>query len=251
MTKLRLLIGAGLVLAVTLVGSVASGAGAGAYTCSGGQIPAGEYHAGMSVTGTCTFADGRVQIDGNLDVADGAILNDHAAAHTFVRVTGNVTVGKGAVLGLGTYAPSPAHDSSIVLGNVVATHPLSLYLGGMTIRGSLVSNNGGSGPAGPFRNFPLKDDTIVGNVIIQGWQGGWLGVIRVVVGGNLLVAKNASVVTDDGSPPPDLDSTEVQTNQVGGDLICRNNTPPAQVNPNDGGQPNVVNGNKIGECAGL
>jgi hypothetical protein len=41
------------------------------------------------------------------------------------------------------------------------------------------------------------------------------------------------------------------TNTIGGNLICQNNTPPAQVNPDDGGLPNTVTGNKIGECAGL
>jgi hypothetical protein len=169
------------------------------------------------------------------------------AAH----ITGNVNVGKGAVLGLGSYSPAPAHDSAVVDGNVTANQPLTLYLGGITIHGNLTSNGGGSGPAGPFRNFPIKDDTIGGNVIIQGWEGGWIGVIRANVGGNLIFQKNASVLTDDGSPAPDADSSEVQTNHVGGNLNCQGNTPPAQVNPDDGGQPNVVGGNKNGECAGL
>jgi len=248
--KFRLLLGVVGLLVLAVAGVSANGARSGAYTCSGGSIPAGEYDS-LTVTGTCTFAAGHIQIDGNLTVANGAILNDHAAAHATVRVTGNATVGPGGILGLGTYAPNPAHDSAIVDGNVVATHPVSLYLGGMTVRGNLVSTGGGSGPAGPFRNFPLKDDTIGGNLILQGWQGGWLGVIRVIVGGNALIANNASVVTDDGSPPPDTDSTEIMTNQIGHNLICRNNTPPAQVNPADGGQPNQVRGNKLGECAGL
>jgi hypothetical protein len=41
------------------------------------------------------------------------------------------------------------------------------------------------------------------------------------------------------------------TNVIAGNLICHNNTPAAQVNPDDGGQPNTVGGRKIGECAGL
>ena len=49
----------------------------------------------------------------------------------------------------------------------------------------------------------------------------------------------------------DPDSNEIQTNTIGGSLICFRNSPAAQVNPDDGGQPNVVGGLKIGQCAGL
>jgi hypothetical protein len=49
---------------------------------------------GLNVTGDCTFANGAaVNINGNLNVADGAILNDHAASSATVLVTGNVIVG--------------------------------------------------------------------------------------------------------------------------------------------------------------
>lgn len=132
-------------------------------------------------------------------------------------------------------------------GNIIANQPLTLYLGSITVHGNLISN--GRGSASEFRNFPTKDDTIDGNLSIQGWQGGWFGVIRVDVGGNAIVSGNASVMTDDGSPPPDPDSTEVQTNHIGGNLICQHNTPPAQVNPVDLGQPNTVGSKEIGECA--
>jgi hypothetical protein len=141
-------------------------------------------------------------------------------------------------------------NGTVVDGNVVANQPLTLYLGAITVHGNVVSNGGGGGVTGAFRNFPLKDDVIDGNLIVQGWHGGWLGVIRDHVGGNVIVQNNASVLTEDG-PGVDTDSTEVQTNVVGGNLICHGNTPAAQVNPVDGGLPNVVGGQKVGECAGL
>ena len=97
--------------------------------------------------------------------------------------------------------------------------------------------------------------TIDGNLIIHGWTGGWIGVIRVHVGGNLIFDHNRSVINGLVTPPVpgvvDSDSSEIMTNVVGGNLICIGNTPAAQVNPDDGGQPNVVAGRKIGECAGL
>jgi hypothetical protein len=242
MTKLRLLLGLCVLLVLGVVGSTALAA-PGPTTCSGGSIAAGTYN-GLNVTGNCTFADGAaVTINGNLNVADGAILNDHAASSATVLVTGNVRVGKGAVLGLGHYNPEGPHAAT-VNGNIVANQPLTLYLGAITVHGNVVSNGGGD----PTRNFPIKDDTIDGNLILQGWHGLWLGAIRVTVGGNVIVNNNTAA---DTSQLPGSDSTEVMTNTIKGNLICQGNTPAAQVNPDDGGQPNIVGGNKIGQCAGL
>jgi hypothetical protein len=236
--KLRVLFVLCVVLVLGTVGSATAAPGAG--TCSGGSIPAGTYN-GFTVTGNCTVA-GDVTINGNLFVADGAVLNDHAASTAMVHVTGNVIVGRGAVLGLGDYNPS--HNSATVDGNIIANQPLTLYLGAMTVHGNVVSNGGGD----PGRNFPIKDDRIGGNLIIQGWSGLWLGVIRTTVGGNVIVSNNRAA---DTSHDPGADSTEVQTNHISGNLICQGNSPAAQVNPDDGGLPNIVGGNKIGQCAGL
>ena len=104
--------------------------------------------------------------------------------------------------------------------------------------------------AADFRNFPVKDNVIHGNLILQGWRGGWLGVIRNHVDGSLIVSLKRSFSSDAG-PGTDPDSTEVQTNTIAGNLICFGNTPAAQVNPTDKGQPNIVGGKAIGQCAGL
>ena len=242
MNKLRLLLGVGVLLVLGVVGSWALAAGQAKATCSGGEIVAGTYRS-LTVTGNCTFADGAVvTINGNLTVAQGAILNDHATSTATVHVTGNVKVGKGAVLGLGDYDPTPP-DTAVVDGNIIANNPLTLYLGGMTVHGSVVSNGGGD----PGRNFPIKDDTIDGNLIIQGWSGLWMGVIRVTVGGNVNVSRN---VASDPSQLPGSDSTEVATNTISGNLICRGNTPAAQLG-DTGGTTNTVGGHKLGECAQL
>ena len=89
------------------------------------------------------------------------------------------------------------------------------------------------------------------------WSGGWLGVIRDDVHGNVNVSDNHSNFvqlsgeTGPVMPGTDGDSTEVMTNKVHGDLVCWDNTPSAQVNTGDFGQPNDVHGSKLGECAGL
>ena len=161
-------------------------------------------------------------------------------------ITGNVKVGKDGVLGLGNYNPAPPHTSAVVDGNVVANGPATLYLGGMTIHGNLVSNGG----SGAGRNFPIKDDAIDGNVIVQGWSGLWFGILRSTVGGNVVVANTSGTQTGVDEFVGILDSTEIVDNTIGGNLICHGNSPAAQIGDSGGG-PNNVDGNVIGECAGL
>ncbi len=234
---------------VAAVTAATSAASSGRYVCSGGPISAGTYHT-LVVTGDCWFG-GDVLVTGHLRVEDGAILNDHAFSDAVVRVNGNVYVDKDAVLGLGGYTEGPEPPTGTVVdGSILANQPLSLYLSGITVHGNVVSNGGGGGAQGEFRNFPLKDDVIDGKLVVQGWRGGWLGIIRDQVSGNVLVRNNESVLTETG-PGVDSDSTEVQTNTVGGNLVCMHNVPAAQVNPLDLGQPNIVGGHGIGECAGL
>ena len=88
---------------------------------------------------------------------------------------------------------------------------------------------------------------IGGNLILQGWSGGWIGAIRNHVGGNIIFSKNTAL---DTSTLPGIDSSEVVTNTIRGNLICHDNTPTVQIG-DSGGVPNTVGGNKIGECAGL
>jgi hypothetical protein len=226
-----------------MVGSAAQAAPPHAYTCSGGVIPAGTYD-GLTIAAgsTCAFAGGTVEIHGNLVLEEGAILNDHAGPVASAHVTGNVKVGQGAVLGLGSYNPFAQQDT-VVDGNVTATQPGTLYLSFMTIGGNLTSNGGGD----PERNFPIKDITVGGNLSIQGWSGLWMGVLRDTVGGNVTVNHNTAA---DTTELPGSDSTEVVNNDITGNLICQHNSPPAQIG--DAEQPGSrVGGNTVGECAGL
>jgi hypothetical protein len=264
--KVHLLVLAALGALLVVGGSEAFAAGPS--TCSNAQLVGGTYGS-VTVTGTCSVAfNADITINGNLTVSDGGVFA--GIIPSTVHVTGNVKVGRGALLGLG-YATT----TDVVDGNVNANQPLSLYLGSVTIHGNVVSNGGGT--ADRFYNFPIKDNTIDGNVIIQGWTGGWWGVIANTIGGNVNVSNNTSVVhpTDDAgcmasgtfpggcdaAPGADPDAGEVQSRAtptpvvrqqlISGNLICFGNSPAAQINPGDGGGPNVVGGNKIGECAGL
>jgi hypothetical protein len=263
-------------LAMVLPGS-ALAASPGAGTCTGGTVPAGTYSS-FTVTGTCTVAYGaNVQINGDLTIADGASLDDHGAElwmHAQMHITGNVHVGKGAVLGLGWNGGGPLFPPDggegklgpdTVGGNIIADQPLALQIGQVTINGNLISNGGGvvSTSKEDARNFPVEDNVIHGNLIVQGWRGGWIGLIRNTVDGNVIFAKNVSASNRDTGPGMDPDSSEVMGSDasifglgtypqtIGGNLICHDNVPAAQVNPFDGGANNFVGGKAIGECAGL
>jgi hypothetical protein len=245
--KLRVILGLFAVGLVGVLGSAALAAPPHAGTCSSGLIAAGTYD-GFTVTGECFFAGGTVTINGNLRVADGAKLNDHAGSFAVVHVTGNVLVGQGSVLGLGRYGPPHLPQSGTVVdGNIVANQPLSLYLSAITVHGNLVSNGG----SGPGRNFPIKDNVFDGNMVIQGWSGLWIGLLRNTVGGNVIFSHTAGTQT--GDEPPFIgipDSTEVADNVISGNLICQGNAPAAQIGDSLGG-PNAVGGKAIGECASL
>jgi hypothetical protein len=244
--KLRLLGGICAVLALGIVGSTALAAAPGSATCSGGPIAGGTYQ-GLTVTGECFFAGDPVTVVGNLKIADGAILNDHAGTFAVVHVTGNVIVGNGGVLGLGRYGPPHLPQTGTVVdGNIVANAPASLYLSAITVHGNLIS----SGGSGPGRNFPIKDVVVDGNVVIQGWSGLWIGLLRSTVGRNVIFSHTAGTQT--GEPPFEgiLDSSEVADNVIGGNLICEGNSPAAQVGDSGGG-PNLVGGKAVGECASL
>jgi hypothetical protein len=246
--KLRLLVAIGAVLALSVAGATAVAAPPGSATCAGGLIHAGTYK-GLTVTGTCFFAgDGPVTVDGNLTVAEGAALNDHAGTFAVVHVTGNVLVRKGGIVGLGAYGPPHLPQTGTVVdGNVIADQPTSMYLSAITIHGNFISNGG----SGPGRNFPIKDNIVDGNVVVQGWSGLWIGLLRNTVGGNIVFSNTSG--TQVGDEPPFVgvpDSSEVADNIVSGNLICQGNSPAAQIGDSEGG-PNIVGGNAVGQCAAI
>jgi hypothetical protein len=236
-------------------------------TCTDGVMAGGTY-AGFVVTGSCTIAYGaNVQINGNLTLTPGSALDDHGAEMWMngqVHVTGNIYVKKGAVLGLGWNAPEGTLGPDTVGGSIVANQPLALQIGSVTIGGNLVSHGGGvlSTSVDDFRNFPVKDNVIHGNLVISGWTGGWFGVIRNTIHGNAIITNNRSWSSDEG-PGTDEDSSEVMGTDatafggpvipqtIGGNLICVGNLPAAHFNPLDAGAPNVVYGHKIGECSAV
>jgi hypothetical protein len=249
--KLRLLLSVCTVVAVLALPSAANADPfAGPPICATAGTALWGTHQHLSVWGDAYVPAGKkLTVIEDLRVQPGACLDAFTVGK--VHVGGNIRVGEGAVLALGctpdSIGPVPpcgtTSTNDTVGGNIYGDHPLTMYLDGNIIGGDVRSFGGGPGLNGDFLNFPIKDNTIGGNLVLRGWKGGWSGAIRNVVGGNLIFSKNGSVA--------DPDSNEVQTNTVGGNLECHGNSPAAQVNPGDGGQPNTVGGSKLGQCAGL
>ena len=202
-----------------------------------------------------------LKVSGNLTLAPGACLD--AFSLGTVQVGHNVNVEKGATLALGC-APGSNGPPGIppcrysvaadtVGGNITADQPLTMYLTAVTVGGNVVSYGGGF--SSPGLSFPVKSMNIGGNLVLQGWTGGpgaWIGALRNQVGGNMIMSNN---VGDRPGENGNNDSTEVDGNTIGKNLICENNTPPAQYgdayNPGEGNGPNVVGHEALGECASL
>ncbi len=90
----------------------------------------------VTVTGTCSVGfDANIVINGNLTLSDSAVFAGFTPST--VHVTGNVKVGKGALLQMGY-----GTQTDVVDGNISANQPLNVELGFVTIHGNVVSTGG-------------------------------------------------------------------------------------------------------------
>ena len=155
-----------------------------------------------------------------------------------VTVHGGLQIGPGATFVLGS-EENPV-DTGAINGGVKATNPASVQIHFTTINGG-INIQGGSGPfGGPFDITwnAIEDNVIHGGAAIEGYNGFWFGFIRNSVSGS--VNLNNNMLLDD-------DTNEYVTNAIQGDLNCSGNSPAPQVGDSEG-SPNVVTGNKTGQC---
>lgn len=242
-----------------LVGvGVASADPVGAPICSSaGKALAGHHRGNLVVRGNAYVADGAtLRVSGNLIVARGACLDAFSLGTVHVRR--NVLVGHDATLALGcapgANGPPPMAPCNFtttddtVRGNILAARPATMYLTAVTVGRNVVSVGGGPGTQAVGVSFPVKDMKIRGDLVLVGWKGGWIGALRNNVRGNLVFGHNA------GNRPGDSganDSSEVDGNTVGRNLVCFGNTPAAQFGDAPPPLANTVGGRAIGECRGL
>lgn len=248
------------VLALVLAGGPAMAGGSGGsgsprpkpLTCTGGDVPSGTY-ASLTVTGQCTVpADAVITVNGGVFVARGAGLDAQTAPST-ITVKGNVTAVSGSLVALGCQPPSLTGNSAhpctddpegystiAVNGNVTATGARAFLLNGATVKGNVTFLGGGSDT-----EWPIKNNTIDGNLTVIGQTTVWLGVLFNKIGRN---ATLINITVNDLHP--DAPGVYVVRNSIGSNLICTGLTPGVSGGfvP---GSVNVVGGHAIGQCADL
>ena len=228
-----------------------------AYTCTGGDfasgnltsIPSGTY-ASITVRGACAVAPGAViTVLGNVSVARGAVLDAQSAPST-IRVGHDVTAAQGSVLGLGCL-PNPAghmtgHPCTVdptgssditVNGNIFGAGVNTVLLNGIRVEGSVTLIGGGEQTGNPW---PIKTNTIGGNVTIVGATPEWFGLVVNKIRGNVILFDD-TVATGE--------TIQVSTNTIGRNLVCWGLAP--AVSGGFSGVPNVVGGQALGQCANL
>jgi hypothetical protein len=204
-----------LTAAMVVAAPVAANA-ASSTTCTGELAP-GTYHKLIVPEGAVCISEGPVTIRGGLFIESGA---------TFV---------------LGS-EENPV-DTGTITGGVHATDPMSVQIHFTTINGG-IEIHGGSGPfGGPFEVTwnAIEDNVIHGGVIVDGYNGFWFGFIRNNVYGSVYLTNNVLA---------DPDGNEYVTNVIHGSLNCFGNSPAPQIGDSEG-EPNVVTGEKTGQCAAL
>jgi hypothetical protein len=239
-----------------------------AYTCTGGarpgfdpsawtfvSIPSGTY-ASLTVSGVCQIAPGAVvNVVGNVNVAPGAVLDAQTFAST-ITVGHNVTAASGSLLGLGCLPNPPGHttghpcldpttgnptDASsniTVNGNLTATDADTVLLDGISVNRNVTLTGGGE----EYIPWPIKWNTIGGNLTVSGVAANWVGVLLNHIG------RNATLTNITITDPGDLTPTAfVVSNTVARNLICQG------IGPNliagFPGEFNVVGHQAIGQCA--
>ena len=254
--RMRLLLGLVVVVAAAVVVGSAAADPFNVPVCPGesavspGQSLSGTVNGNLTITGNAYVAKGNnLTVKGNLTLAPGSCLD--AFSLGTVNVGGNVLVQQRAILALGcsvgAIGPGEPCESmttnDTVGGNIVATNATTMYLTALWVGGNIVSNGGGPGLSDPYTSFPIKESTIRGNLVVNGWVGAWFGALRNTVYGNVIITNNVGNRVGDFGP----DSNEVVQNTVHGNLICTGNVNPVTFG-DSGGAPNSVYGNAIGQC---
>jgi hypothetical protein len=155
-----------------------------------------------------------------------------------ITITNGLFIRSGATFVLGS--EDQPGQTGIIVGGVHATNAASVQIHFTAINGG-IDIRGGSGPfGGPFdvTFTTIEDSQINGPVLIEGYNGFWMGFIRNRVNGTVTLRNNVLA---------DPDGNEYVTNIINGDLICRGNSPAPQTGDSEGAQ-NIVTGAKVGQC---
>jgi hypothetical protein len=213
--------------------------------CDGGSLAPGTYSS-ITVTGFCAFEPGVIRINGGLTVAPGGAV-DATNCDLQLTITGGVTVGEDAILGLGGARDTgcDAPTGTTVRGGLRATNAMAVLVHGTNVSGGVVIDGGGvqdcefSIPGLGFPTFDVfEDGSINGGLTVTNLTTCWFGMFRNTINGGVHVTNNSF---------DDPDANEIQTNTIHGPLVCTGNSPAAQRGDSEG-FVNTVSGPKVGEC---
>jgi hypothetical protein len=190
-----------------------------------------------------------ITVVGDVNVAAGAVRDAQSAPST-ITVGQDVTAAAGSLVGLGCLpdpvghttghpcAVDPRKSSDITVnGNVLAVDANTVLLNGITVRGNVTLTGGGERAGNPW---PIKTNTIGGNLVVSGAKPEWLGVIVNWIGGNVILT-NVTIAKGE--------TIDVARNTIGQNLTCWNLAP--AVSGGLPGEVNVIGGHALGQCANL
>jgi hypothetical protein len=217
MRRMIAVAGAAALLGALITVAVPATAGASSATECTGPLAPGTYGAVVVPDGAFCFGDGPVTIHAGLSIGTGA---------TFMLGSDEGTAATGTIN-----------------GGVRATDPASVEIHFATINGGIHVSGGSGAFGGPFEVtfIAIEDNVIHGGASVVGYDGFWFGFIRNHVSGS--VTLNDNVLADP-------DGNEYVTNTIHGSLTCSGNSPAPQVGDSEG-LPNVVTGQKIGQCSAV
>ncbi len=197
------------------------------------------------VPGTAAVAATTTRCRGNL--APGTYGQVIVPAGAFCHSDGPVTIKNGLYIKVGATLVLGDEEhpgqTAIITGGVHATSAMSVQIHFSTITGG-IDVHGGSGPfGGPFDVTwnTIEDSQIVGPVVIDGYNGFWMGFIRNTITGNVALNNNVLV---------DTDANEYVTNVIHGNLACSGDSPAPHVGDSEGSL-NIVTGTKSGQCVAV
>lgn len=220
----------------------------GDFTCNGQTLKAGTYRS-LRVTGVCTLTSaGTVRVGHDVVVGRHGMLNTLTPG-TF-NVRGDVLVRKHGVAGLGCNdeVGCAVESNDHIGGDLIGSGAWAVVVEQEHIGGNVRIIGGGGSEncnstalfGGPYFST-VHDSTVGGSVVVRRLHTCWFGFIRTTV------RRSATFI---GGRFGDPDAMEIVTNTIGGNLNCFNNDPAAQVGDSMG-LPNVVGGQKRGECKNL
>jgi hypothetical protein len=163
---------------------------------------------------------------GNLTISGGSWLVSGAC------IGGTLSVGAGT---------SVAIINSRINNQLTSTNPGTFALCGTTVAG----NTNVTGASGFVLLGDPGDDGCAANTLKNLSLGSNAAGVEMganAISGNVSLTNNAG-----GGPFPDDASPELEANRIGGNLSCSANNPA----PTNDAQPNVVTGNRAGQCAAL